>query len=269
VTPKLLVEIHTIAHSFPALAIESLTQLLVARECQPWNEESKATILNQLPNPHVRRAVARLLDTWQREAKDLDNRTLAAALTAAAYSIAAMGDGLSVELVWTGPESEKIPLRRTDQVLLQLIRNAQQELTIVSFAVYKVPEIAKALVAATNRGVALHLLAETPESSDGKIPFGVKAALGAEVMRRARVLVWPKEQRPVDSEGKSGSLHAKCAIADEKHLFISSANLTEYALTLNMEMGLLVKSEDLARQVKEHINSLIEQGILVLASPIN
>lgn len=59
------------------------------------------------------------------------------------------------------------------------------------------------------------------------------------------------------------SLHIKCAIADAKHLFIYSANLTEYALTLNMEMGLLVHSQELATQVLEHIECLIHQGTLM------
>ncbi|NJR19247.1 MAG: hypothetical protein HC785_28505 [Calothrix sp. CSU_2_0] len=55
-------------------------------------------------------------------------------------------------------------------------------------------------------------------------------------------------------------------MADRKHLFISSANLTEYALTLNMEMGLLVHGEDLAYQAAEHIDRLIQQEFLVSLS---
>ena len=105
----------------------------------------------------------------------------------------------------------------------------------------------------------MRIIAETPESSQGKIPFGVSAALGAEIVQQAEVLVWPIEQRPVDKDGRYGSLHAKCALADRKHLFISSANLTEYGLTLNMEMGLLVHSEELTCQVTEHIDRLISQ----------
>ena len=148
-------------------------------------------------------------------------------------------------------------------MLLQLIREAEQELTIVSFAVYKIPAIAQALTGALNRGVALRIIAETPESGEGKIPFGVKAALGAKIIQQAQVLVWPLAKRPMDENGRYGSLHAKCAIADRKHLFISSANLTEYALSLNMEIGLLVHNDELADQVAEHIDHLIQQEILL------
>lgn len=182
----------------------------------------------------------------------------------AAYCEQQNEEELSVEIVWTGPNVSDTPLRRTDQVLLQLIQDAQQDLLLISFAVYKVPEIAAALVAAINRGVNLRIIVETPDSDNGKIPFGIKTAFGTEIVSRAQVFVWPHEQRPTDSEGRFGSLHIKCLVVDSSHLFISSANLTEYALALNMEMGVVVHSKELACQVIEHINGLIYQGILVL-----
>jgi phosphatidylserine/phosphatidylglycerophosphate/cardiolipin synthase-like enzyme len=166
-------------------------------------------------------------------------------------------------VVWTGPETERIVLRRTDRVLLQLIEQAQQELIIVSFAVYNVPTIARAMRTAIQRGVSLLLVVETPASGNGKIPFGIDTALGKEIIERSRVYVCPKEKRPVDDEGRYGSLHVKCAIADRHHLFLTSANLTQYALTLNMEMGLLVRSQDLATQIAKHVETLVEQNILV------
>ncbi len=58
------------------------------------------------------------------------------------------------------------------------------------------------------------------------VPFGVTAGLGAAVATRAQVFVWDRAKRPRDAEGRHGSLHMKCAIADRQHLFISSANLT-------------------------------------------
>ena len=44
---------------------------------------------------------------------------------------------------------------------------------------------------------------------------------------------------------RHGSLHVKCAVADDAAALISSANLTEYAMNLNMELGLMVKGGDL------------------------
>jgi phosphatidylserine/phosphatidylglycerophosphate/cardiolipin synthase-like enzyme len=144
-----------------------------------------------------------------------------------------------------------------------MIREAKKELILVSFAVYKIPEIAQELIAAQARGVSLRIIAETPESSEGKIPFGVITALGTEIAQLSQVFIWPRDKRPTDKDGRYGSLHVKCAVCDNQYLFISSANLTEYALALNMEMGILVHSQNLASQVTHHIDCLISQRILI------
>ena len=44
-------------------------------------------------------------------------------------------------------------------------------------------------------------------------------------------------------------------------MLVSSANLTEYAMTLNMEMGLLVHGGPLPLQVERHLVRLVEDGV--------
>lgn len=264
---KLLAQIQRIAALLPPTVLDSLTQLLVAQSVF-YSEGLKHQILNSYPNPKFRRVIAELLTSWQADCDGWDSRTMAAALKSSAYTLAVAKEALSVEVVWTGPETERIALRRTDRVLLQLIEQAQQELIIISFAVYKIPTIARAMQTAIKRGVSLLLVVETPASGDGKIPFGIDTALDKEIIEKAQVYVWPKEKRPVDNEGKYGSLHVKCAISDRHHLFLTSANLTQYALTLNMEMGLLVRSQDLATQIAKHVETLVEQNILVLMTNV-
>ncbi|NJR47022.1 MAG: hypothetical protein HC775_15330 [Hyellaceae cyanobacterium CSU_1_1] len=180
-----------------------------------------------------------------------------------AYSVKQSLQEVDVELVWTDPEINTIPLRRTDQVLLQLIKEAKTEITLISFAVYKIPEIAQVLTEALNRRVRVRLVAENPEVAN-KIPFGIEDALGREIIEQAEVFIWPKHKRPVDSGGRYGSLHIKAAIADSHKLFITSANLTEYAFRLNMEMGVLIQSRQLANQVERQIQDLINRGIFTL-----
>jgi phosphatidylserine/phosphatidylglycerophosphate/cardiolipin synthase-like enzyme len=68
---------------------------------------------------------------------------------------------------------------------------------------------------------------------------------------------------PLLSLYRHGSLHAKCAVADRRVLFVSSANLTEYALKLNMELGLLVRGGDLPGRAIGHLRRLVEEGVLV------
>lgn len=259
---KLLEQIDRAVNFLPPSVLNLVINSLQDSPSQ-YNEALVAKLLGKLPNPKFRRVVGELLLIWQQDKNNWSSCSLAAALSSAAYSVTQIRSSSNMELVWTCPENNDAPFRRTDRVLLQLIHDAQNELTLISFAIYKIPEIAQALKAAVTRGVRVRLIAETPESGEGKISFGIKAALGIEIMQQAQVFVWPKQQRPVDSEGKYGSLHIKAAIADNRHLFITSANLTEYAFKLNMEMGLLVENEELAIQVITQIKRLIQQKIFV------
>jgi hypothetical protein len=47
-------------------------------------------------------------------------------------------EGQTVELVWTGPDTEVHPFRRTEQAILQVLDAARQRITLVSFAVYRI-----------------------------------------------------------------------------------------------------------------------------------
>lgn len=259
---KLLQKIRRVAVEFPTPILDLVIAALSSEKAS-WSASLTARLLHQLPKASLRVLLGDLIETWQFEASHLSSNAIASSLATADYCAKEAKQELSLELVWTGPNPGLTPLRRTDQVLLQLIREAKQELIIVSFAVYKIPELAKALINAIERGVTLRIVAETPRTSQGKIPFGIDSALGKEILQQAQVLVWPLDQRLTDQNGKYGSLHVKCALRDRQHLLISSANLTEYALSLNMEMGLLLHNEVMGIQVHEHIEQLINNKILV------
>ena len=57
-------------------------------------------------------------------------------------------------------------------------------------------------------------------------------------------------------------MHAKCAIADGRIAFVTSANLTGAAMTENMELGLVVRGGDVPRRIAAHFNALIASGEL-------
>jgi hypothetical protein len=88
-------------------------------------------------------------------------------------------------------------------------------------------------------------------------------ALGGDVASACSVYYWPQEQRAKDENGKVGILHVKCAVADGYRMFLSSANLTEYAFTINMELGLLVTGGKLPEQVERHFERLVAAGTLL------
>lgn len=168
----------------------------------------------------------------------------------------------SVELVWTGPNAPSAALFRTEQTLLEMISATERHLLIVTFAAYKVDAVRDGLRAALKRGVHVDLVLEQSERDGGKVTFDPAAALAASGHDRLRVHVWPRECRPTSADGRYGSLHAKCAVADDRVLLVSSANLTEFALELNMELGLRVERGDAPRRVREHFADLIRRGVL-------
>lgn len=231
-------------------------------ECEDgrWSQLQAKTI-QVMSQPEIRQRALVFLAYWQNEKPQLSVASVSLAMLAAAQMAEHDRQAQQLELAWTGPDSQVIPLRRTDQALLQLIHEAQTTLHIVSFAVYKAENVSRALVAAAERGVAISIYLETPDASEGKMSFDTVQALGEAVRQRARLYVWPKEKRPLTEDGRYGSLHAKIALADGRVLLLSSANLTGYALTLNMEMGILIRGGAAPRQVAEHLQRLVEQDV--------
>jgi phosphatidylserine/phosphatidylglycerophosphate/cardiolipin synthase-like enzyme len=254
---SLFKQIHHVAHNLPEEKLQAIIQAMQQENLSP------NSLTRLLPKSDWREMITKLIEVWSNETNPPSLTTVAAMLSTAAYCRQRFQQELSLEFVWTGPIPEGSCFRRTDQALLEVIQGAQQTLTVVSFAIYKIPEILTALQKAVSRGVNLTLIFEMPEESDGKVAYNTLFSIDSALLKRSKLLIWPKNKRPVSTDGKMGSLHAKFAIADDQKIFISSANLTNYAMTLNMEMGILVHSANFASEVSEHIHRLISSGHFV------
>lgn len=222
----------------------------------------RAEISKRVPHHHHRDLALAFVDRWRNEAKEVDGRTVAVALQSAALSEQTHRDSQSVELVWTGPNTEQTPFRRTEQAILQVLDGARSRITLVSFAVYRIPNVGKALVRAAKRGVGLTVIVETPDKIEGEGEYSTIKALGQEVAACSTVYFWPKENRPLGDNNKVGILHVKCAVADGEWLFLSSANLTQQAFTINMELGMLVRGGTMPSRVEQQFELLIQSGQL-------
>ena len=224
--------------------------------------EARTKLAQELPHPQYRSLANLLIDQWNESAANLLPQTVSMMVLTAAHSEQAHRDAQSVELVWTGPESDAASFRRTEQAILQILDSATQRLTLVSYAVYKIPHICDALVRAARRGVRITVIVETPDRLAGEAEYSTLRALGPEVAACCSVFYWPKENRRQNELGKTGILHVKCVVADSRWLFLSSANLTEYAFTINMELGVLVTGGLLQRQIEDHFQQLVTLGVL-------
>lgn len=223
---------------------------------------SKAQAVQGIPHLHYRSLVAEFIRLWQEREAEVTPDAVALALRTASHAEKIHREAQTVELVWTGPGTEGHPFRRTEQAVLQVLDSARERITLVSYAVYQIPNVCEALVQAARRGVRISVIVETPNKLEGENEYNTLRALGDDVAACSAVYYWPKEKRGQDDKGKLGILHVKCAVADGRWLFLSSANLTEYAFTINMELGVLVTGGKLPAQVLEHFDRLITKNML-------
>jgi phosphatidylserine/phosphatidylglycerophosphate/cardiolipin synthase-like enzyme len=222
----------------------------------------RQAILESLPTADFRDATTNFIDQWYSTASSVGPDAVAVALVTAAKIELGHRQAENVEVVWSGPEPARTTFRQTEQAILEVINSAVRRLTIVSYAVYRIPRICEALVSAANRGVRINVIIETPDRIEGQTEYSTIQALGNQVGAVSSVYYWPPDKRIAEDGGKPGILHVKCAVADGRVLFLSSANLTEYAFTVNMELGLLVTGGRLPCEVEEQFDRLIEIGVL-------
>jgi len=215
------------------------------------------------PKNRLNRALlAEVAAEWARCAENLSGSEVAVALEAAALQERQLREMSSVEVVWTGPTAASAGLRSTEQVILDLIRSARQSIWIVTFAAYKVGSLVTALRDAVARGVRVAFVLEDKDESGGKLSLSALPAFTGDGLDAAMVYGWPLEHRPRNDRGDHGALHAKCVLVDSQRLFVSSANMTEYALTLNIELGVLLNGGDAPRLVERNLTELIRMGVL-------
>ncbi|MBZ0293065.1 MAG: DISARM system phospholipase D-like protein DrmC [Anaerolineae bacterium] len=194
---------------------------------------------------------------------EINTQVIAFALRAAAEAAAAVAVEQRAEIAWTGPATEAVPLRRVDQVIYDMVETAKEEVLLVTYAAYKAERALKALRDATDRGVRVRLVIELAEESGGKISFDGLQGFRT-VVPSAQVFFWPLDRRKRSASGSYGAMHAKCLVADRSRAIVSSANLTDYALETNMELGLLV-GRPVAVRLAEHFAQLIVRGELISA----
>ncbi len=166
----------------------------------------------------------------------------------------------TAELVWTGPPTPVVPVRGTEQVLCDLIRNAERRLTMTSFGIFQVPRLVEELEQSLVRGVALRIVLGDREWHHDQEIDHQRHQLGRVVAARALLLQWPAERRPRDEHGHAGLMHVKAAVADSRVAFLTSANLTEAALERNTELGVLIRGGDLPAAIDRLIDALLECG---------
>ena len=195
------------------------------------------------------------------ENSGVDSQALALALRASGHTAEYLAEEQRLEIAWTGPGTDAVPLRRVDQVLYELVEGSKSRVLLVSYAAYKAKKALELLRRASDRGVGVDLVMELSRESGGKIVFDTVGEIKASVPQ-ARIFYWPLDKRERSTSDRYGSMHAKCLVVDGDAALISSANLTDHALELNMELGLLIRGGPIPGRLANHFNQLISEGTL-------
>jgi len=248
----------TLAGKLPGDVIEQVAQIISTHDVV----DARSRIADSIPHPHHRSLCLRFFNDWRTKAPGVSPAEVAVALRTAACSQRSREGDQSVEIVWTGPRSEAVSFRHTEQAILQVLNSAKNRILLVSYAVYAIPNIQDAVVRAAKRGVKITVVVETPNKLAVQHEYSNLQALGEDVAKCSTVYYWPKEHRMADATGKLGSLHVKCVVGDGRWLFLSSANLTRYAFSLNMELGVLITGGRSPHQIEAVFETLIAEGTL-------
>lgn len=210
--------------------------------------------------PRFRSIVDELMASW-RKTPEVSGAELAFGLRAAYAAADRARETEKVELVATGPRTRLVPIRSSEEVLLELIGQARHRLLIISFATFRVPVVRAALVTALDRGVAVTMLLE--DADLGELRSGNAYA---DLAPRVRMLAWPADQRASATGPTRPKMHAKAAAVDGERAFITSANLTGAGLETNLELGTLVSGGDLPGALERHVGELLRAGVLAVVT---
>jgi len=239
----------------------TLEQLAVA--CSEPTQRRGRAIRRAVTSPKARALIDEFLAATDVSALQGDD--LGFALMVAGASAQSAKEAESIEVVWTGPETGMVPTRRTDQVVMELARESRAELWLMSYVFVRADDVIAELERAANRGVAVNVALESSVEEGGTLNFSGFDSLSRR-LPQATLFEWPADQRPRNESRNIGSQHAKCVVRDREALFVTSANLTDHALSLNMELGLLVRGGNSPEHVADHLQALVDSGKLIKRS---
>lgn len=196
------------------------------------------------------RNVASMLRHWQDSGADLDALT-SALLAANMTYIRTRAEAPAVRLVWTGPISLPGKTRSTVSELLDLIDRAKQEIVIVGYVLTEAASIVfERLAAAQRRGIQVILIGDRLEE---KLPI-LRACWPQGL---SLPVLYTRVETPNDTRA---ALHAKLAIADQRYILVTSANLSYHGLSGNIEIGIEVEGQ-VAAEAIVLLNRLIAEGV--------
>ena len=224
--------------SFPVDRIITVKPAMSPEEYEDWILTTVAHGLNE--DPAVRAAA------WIQTAR-----------AAVAGEVLVLGDAPASQ---DPAAPEELP-NQLSQELVDRMDGANEELILVSAYLIPTPELEQAIEQAEDRGVRVRILTNSLRSNNHVAAHSayrhhVRRLVdhGAEVHE---VRVFAKDRALYMDEpvgDKHLGLHSKLLLIDNHLSYIGSANLDPRSLRLNTEMGLLIKSSEFNKLVREVVD---------------
>ncbi len=152
-----------------------------------------------------------------------------------------------------------------------LMRSASRELIVIS--AYFVPgkEGVQLMRELVERGVKIRILTNSLASTDSPLVHNGYARYRVALLKlgvdlhEVRPRLGQKRRRFHPFRGSNASLHAKALVIDQEVVFIGSMNMDARSRHINSELGLVIRSADIARQVSGLLDDVSADGSYTLA----
>ena len=162
------------------------------------------------------------------------------------------GDADKVSLVVTAPPSFSINARTTMNVVHSMINGAERNILITGYSLSSYfSELVDTIIQKSQRGVFVKFFVN---DLDKQPDFD-------KVLRyKGRFL---KVYNYHQDEDKMAALHAKVISVDQRQTLITSANLSYHGQQGNIELGTLIESKQIARQIEDVFTKLTFSKVFI------
>ncbi|MDP8984059.1 MAG: phospholipase D family protein [Pseudomonadota bacterium] len=147
-----------------------------------------------------------------------------------------------------------------------LIRSAQQEVIVISPYLVPGPEGIALLKELVDRGVHIRILTNSLASTDSPLVHNGYARYRVALLRlgvelsEVRPRLGQKRPRFHPFKSANASLHAKALVIDQRTVFVGSMNMDARSARTNSELGLVIRSPEIARQVTSLLDDVSADG---------
>ena len=155
-----------------------------------------------------------------------------------------------VELVVTAPNSFAIKTRTTLGAINEVLESAQKSIIMTGYSVSEyVSDFLDAVIDKSQKGIVVRLYINKVDN---------QASLEKLLRYKSRFL---QIYNYTNADDKMSALHAKILSVDGKRTLISSANLSYHGMSGNIELGCLIESEKIGKQMDDLFQQLYKEKV--------